>query len=330
MTHSFRISAPSRLHFGLARFAQSEGRSFGGLGMMIKEPRVVVEVSAADRWIATGPFAERALQFARMALDAADTQAVSAIQVKVVAAPAAHTGMGSGTQLALAVASGVFSLSGQKDVSAARLANSVRRGVRSAVGTHGFQLGGLLWERGRLPQQTLGELGARVAVPHEWRVVLATYRQDEGLSGAEEVGAFDELPPIPPEVTQRLTLLAERSILPATEASDFHAFAEAVYEYGYLAGTCFAAVQGGPFASPRIAAAVEQIRALGVAGVGQSSWGPTIFAFAPDEELALALMRKLEPLEEFAGAHLTSVAADNRGAQIELLPLRTAASYSKP
>ncbi len=67
-------------------------------------------------------------------------------------------------------------------------------------------------------------------------------------------------------------------LLPAAIEGNFDRFSESLYRYGTAAGMCFAARQGGPFASPRLAELVHTIRALGVAGVGQTSWGPTIFA----------------------------------------------------
>jgi beta-RFAP synthase len=330
MKHSLRITAPSRLHFGLLRLAQPAGRSYGGLGMMIDRPRVVVELSPAERWSASGPSAQQAQQFARRAFASCSAPPIRAVRIEVIEAPDPHTGLGSGTQLALAVAAGVRELCQAPARTIDELAASVDRGGRSAVGSHGFELGGLLWERGRLPHQTLGELQSRVEVPAAWRAVLATFPQLEGLSGEMESRAFERLPPVPTAITQRLARLAEEQILPTAENDDFDAFATAVYEYGHLAGSCFATVQGGPFASPRIAAAVQRLRAMGVSGVGQSSWGPTIYAFAPHEETALELIDRLESLEELADAQLNYSPPNNRGALLETGSSRTAVGYSKP
>ena len=73
---------------------------------------------------------------------------------------------------------------------------------------------------------------------------------------------------------------------PAAEAGDFARFSRSVYRFGYQAGLCFAGRQGGAFASQRIAELVEAARNLGVEGVGQSSWGPTVFALLANEEAA--------------------------------------------
>ena len=330
MKHLLRITAPSRLHFGLLRFARPTGRSYGGLGMMIDRPRVVVELTAADRWSASGPYGERAMEFARRSLEACAAPRIRALKLDVVEAPAPHSGLGSGTQLALAIATGVRELCQAPPLAIDELAASVDRGGRSAVGSHGFELGGLIWESGRLPHQTLGELQRRVEVPAAWRIVLATIPHCQGLSGDKESLAFERLPPVPADITQQLTQLAEEQILPAAENEDFDTFAAAVFQFGLLAGNCFAAVQGGPFATPRIAAVVRRLRELGVDGVGQSSWGPTIFAFAPHEEAALDLIDRLAEMDELADAQFSHTLPDNRGARLEAISSRAEVGYSKP
>ncbi len=157
------VSAPSRLHFGLLRFEQPTGPSFGGLGMMIDRPRLEVAVSAADQWSVDGFAAARAREAAERAL--ASTPAAhkpSALALRVTADASLHHGLGGGTQLALAIAAGVRALVGLPPGDAATLAAAVGRGQRSAVGSYGFVHGGLIWELGRQPNEPLSALGARI------------------------------------------------------------------------------------------------------------------------------------------------------------------------
>ena len=48
-------------------------------------------------------------------------------------------------------------------------------------------------------------------------------------------------------------------------------------------GDYFAPSQGGRFTSPFVAAALQALDDAGAFGIGQSSWGPTGFAFAANE-----------------------------------------------
>ena len=63
--------------------------------------------------------------------------------------------------------------------------------------------------------------------------------------------------------------------------------ARALTEIQEIVGGHFAVAQGGsPWASPAVGRVVEALRNSGAYGIGQSSWGPTGFAFAQSEESA--------------------------------------------
>jgi beta-ribofuranosylaminobenzene 5'-phosphate synthase len=324
---SVTISTPSRLHFGLLRFEQAEGPSFGGLGMMIAEPRCVVRLITSNEWRASGPDANRAVASAKQSLDFIATQGAAgqrpagaaqettpAFHIEILESIPAHHGLGSGTQLALAVAAGVRSLGSLPEASAEDLAAMVGRGRRSAVGCHGFLHGGLLYERGSYPDEPLGRLAKRVDVPATWRVILVAASQSAGLSGEHERSAFDQLPPVPESTTARLEQLAASAILPAAERDDVDAFGEALFEYGRLAGECFASVQSGPYASAEIAACVKMLRTLGAHGVGQSSWGPTVFAVVENQSRAEQLVAQMRTIPAWRDHSMQITSADNHGA----------------
>lgn len=314
------ITTSSRLHFGLLRFEQTEGPSYGGLGMMIADPRWVVELAAADQWAGEGVGFQRALEFARHVLSAIDApHKPHALRVRIRQAIPAHRGLGGGTQLGLAIAAGIRRLLDLPEASAEELAAASGRGQRSAVGAHGFLHGGLLWDKGRPPGESLGQLAARVALPEAWRILLVDTGDPSGLSGKPEVDAFKALPPVPAATTERLEQLAEEAILPAAERGDLTKFGEALYDYGRTAGECFAPVQGGAYASPAIARCVRTIRQLGVPAAGQSSWGPTVFAVTESLEHAKQLCESLAS-NPAAAAYATQItAANNHGAAIDHL-----------
>ena len=121
---------------------------------------------------------------------------------------------------------------------------------------------------------------------------------------------------MPQATTDRLTSLAHDGIADAVIEADFARFASSVYEYGRLSGECFAAQQGGPFNGPVLSAIVEQIRQLGYAGVGQSSWGPTIFVATPTEQTARQLVNELKQLRHSEQLLVSVAAPNNRGACI--------------
>src|SRR5207302_1210342 len=78
-------------------------RQFGGVGLMVQEPRLVLTTQDAPAWSAEGPVAERALGFARLYVSGTETR-MPPQRLVVASAPPEHRGLGTGTQLALAVA----------------------------------------------------------------------------------------------------------------------------------------------------------------------------------------------------------------------------------
>jgi beta-ribofuranosylaminobenzene 5'-phosphate synthase len=315
MSRSVHVHAPCRLHFGMFGFGQPGGRQFGGVGAMIDPPAVEVEITPAEKFAVQGSLADRVERFVVSALRYWHVDGRPHCRI-TVDSPADHTGLGVGTQLGLAVAAALRPFLEMPDVSIEDLALSVGRGARSAIGTYGFQQGGLIVDSGKSPHEALGKLARRVALPEEWHFVLVQDAGTQGLAGDRETEAFATLPAVLPNVTRELWRITNDEMLPAIARRDCQSFGDAVYRFGRLAGECFADVQGGPFASPQTAALIETIREYGVLGVGQSSWGPTVFAIVENELDAKSLADWLAAGPQ-AGKLATMIAKPNNvGAQL--------------
>ena len=176
------VTAPARLHFGMLDPAGIGSRRFGGCGVAVEFPRVVVAVrpSSGEEVTAHGSQAERAAAFARRAREAFGHQ--GGIEVDVREAIPPHSGLGSGTKLGLAIARGVAELAG---ISARpeELADASGRGARSSVGCWTFAAPGLVVEAGVREHDSISPLVARHPMPDRWRCVLALPLGVEGLSG---------------------------------------------------------------------------------------------------------------------------------------------------
>jgi beta-ribofuranosylaminobenzene 5'-phosphate synthase len=333
MSDAVYVRAPCRLHFGMFSFGHPDQRQFGGVGMMIDPPAVDVEIKPAARFQVHGALADRAQRFAESAAAAWQLPSLPRCQI-AVQAPSDHVGLGVGTQLGLAIAAGLRHWLQLTELPIEALAASVGRARRSAVGTYGFQQGGLIIDAGSVgwapattaPRQAATQamvgdahptrLRRRLQIPGEWRFVLVRPENQRGLAGAMETDAFVRLPPVPEHVTRELWQITDEEMLPAAQRAECHAFGDAVYRFGRLAGECFAAVQGGPFASAEIDRLVDAIRGRGVPGVGQSSWGPTVFAICCSQVEADALSEWLRELLAPAKHEITISNPNNDGAVI--------------
>ena len=291
MTDAVSICCGARLHLGFLDLNGGLGRRFGSLGLALEAPQTRLALRRAARGDVQGPERARAARYRDAMVAALGLAGAHAVLIE--AAMPAHAGLGSGTQLALAVATALRRLHGlapDPRGDAARLG----RGARSGIGIALFESGGLVLDGGVGASAAPPPLLARLAVPADWRVLLLLDPAQAGFSGAAERDAFAVLPPMPAAGAAALCRLVLMQALPALAAADFPGFGDAVTRLQQAVGDYFAPAQGGRFASPRVAAALDRLAALGAVGLGQSSWGPSGFAFAPDQDAAAWLAARLE------------------------------------
>jgi predicted sugar kinase len=104
-------------------------------------------------------------------------------------------------------------------------------------------------------------------------------------------------------------------LLPALIERDAQTFGEAVFDFNARVGELFAPVQGGTYASKSATGLIDYLRREGVPGVGQSSWGPTVFAFVRDADHAAYLSERVRAL--LPEAETWIAAGVNRGYTME-------------
>jgi beta-ribofuranosylaminobenzene 5'-phosphate synthase len=312
-----RVEAPARLHMGMLDASGEGARRFGGLGVAVRRPALVVEASDGDGDGLTveGPDRERALAVAQRCRDALGRTAGA--RLRVLEAIPAHAGLGSGTRLALGVTAALAALGG-RPLDPAAMARVAGRGARSAVGLWTFALGGLVVEGGRRRgSEEPAPLLMRHAMPDEWRCVIAIPAAQPGLSGVAEAAAFAEVRP-DPERSALISQLVLTALLPALVERDLEEFGSALSRIQRLVGDAFAPVQSGTF-HPQAAPLVDALLRFGAAGAGQSSWGPAVYGIVGSEAAGQEIARRLEG-ELAAGGRVEVVRFDNRGARVEEVP----------
>ncbi len=284
--HSVDITAPSRLHFGMFSFGCTAAPQFGGAGLMLNGPGLHLRAKRAKAFAVQGPLAKRAAAFAGHWAKTRSLPGLPDCEIEILSAPPEHVGLGTGTQLGLSVGAALHALFEEREQTLAELVASVGRGRRSSIGAFGFAGGGLIGESGKQRDELLGALLEQVSLPEAWRFLLLRPARQTGCCGEAERQAFAKLPPVPEAITHQLQTIFSQAMAPAAKEGDFQTFSTAVYEFGRLAGSCFATAQYGEYATEEIAELVQEVRSAGVPGVGQSSWGPTVFAMFPHEQAA--------------------------------------------
>jgi beta-ribofuranosylaminobenzene 5'-phosphate synthase len=289
-----RVTTTARLHLGFLDLAGDLGRRFGSIGLAIDVFPTEVRMRRAAQFEARGIETNRAARYIRRLADA--LKHPPDVEVEIAAAIPAHAGLGSGTQLALGLAAAFRRLNGLAPDTAADAA-TLDRGARSGVGVALFESGGFVLDGGRGPATIVPPILARLPFPSDWRVVLAFDSHLSGVHGEVERAAFGALPPLAPSVAAELCRRALMQVAAGVAEADFRAFGEGVSAIQRILGDHFAPAQGGGrFTSPRVGRVLSRLEAAGAIGVGQSSWGPTGFAFAadPDQAEHLAALARIE------------------------------------
>lgn len=334
------VSSPARLHLGFLDPSASLGRRFASLGLVLDgfATRLRLQFAEGDSDPAgatatglghglhqririddrcSGDAAERIARY--LATLQRESGLAQPLQVMLSAMPPAHSGFGSGTQLALALGRAFCTLHGL-DWSTRRIATVLGRGERSGVGIAGFDQGGLLLDGGPGPDGAAAPLLARVAFPVDWRVVLVLDDRIDGLSGSAERVAMDKLQPFPREFAADLCHQVLMRVLPGAIERRFEPFAAGVSAIQRLIGDYFAPAQGGSmYTSAAVARVIEWIGSHYAAGIGQSSWGPTGFAFlrsADEAAGAIAAARAAGVVDP--ALRLVVMGTNNRGARVEV------------
>ena len=312
MSNSVTIRVPARLHLGFLDLNGDVGRRFGSIGLSLSEPETVVTLWRAGTTSVDGDEAVRAERHLVALCQRLGIR--SHHRLVVEQAIPSHAGLGSGTQIALAVAAALRTLHGLP-LDIAGDAILLARGARSGIGIATFESGGVIVDAGKSSNERPPPVVARLAFPDEWRVLLILDDAVEGLHGQDELQAFGALPPFPASDAGEICRQVLMRLMPALVECDLQAFGAAVTTIQTIIGTHFAPAQGGVFTSKRVEALARKLAQSGAVGIGQSSWGPTGFAFAASDDEARRLVGTVRGIIE-PGTEIRIVQGRNAGASI--------------
>ncbi|MGQ3413240.1 beta-ribofuranosylaminobenzene 5'-phosphate synthase family protein [Natrinema sp. LN54] len=292
------VSAGARLHVGFQNLSLARERLYGGIGVGLAEPRVTVTAEPAAAVEAADPLVQA---YANRAVDILE---VPGVALALEESLPRHVGLGSGTQLALAVLTATARAHGLEPRVRER-APAMGRGGRSGVGVATFEGGGFAVDAGHPTNRftteppaegdwTVPPVVARHDLPSEWRFLVVVPDAEPGRSGDDEDASMRSVVErADPAVADELAGVVTRKLLPAAAAGRLEPFGEAIAEIGRKNGAWYADAQGGVFRPPagELVETLEDCPVL--SGVGQSSWGPVVYgvtdtAHADEAEAAAA------------------------------------------
>jgi len=316
MTQQPKISviAPARLHMGFIDLSGSLGRHFGSIGVALNEHATRLSVTPAAQRTITGDSAQRADQCLTMLCKALNVS--DKVRIDIEAAIPEHVGLGSGTQMSLAIGSALNALY-DLGLSVREIASVMDRGLRSGIGIGVFEQGGLVVDGGRGENTIIPPVLVHFDIPGDWRFILVFDKRGQGLHGQQEIQAFKKLPPFPQQEAARLCYLLLMRGLPAVAENNIVQFGEVISQLQQSVGEHFSAAQGGVFTSPEVTQAVHWLAEQGAVAIGQTSWGPTGFCAVDGVEWAESLTEQARcKFAHVDNLSFVTASARNRGGEV--------------
>ena len=283
------VIAPARLHMGFFDLSGSLDRHFGSIGVALNEHATRLSLTSAEQRSIIGPSANRAdkcLTMMCQALNVSDKLAVI-----IESAIPEHVGLGSGTQMSLAIGSALNAFY-DLGLTIRDIAALMDRGLRSGIGIGVFEQGGLVVDGGRGEKTITPPVLVHLDIPSTWRFILVLDQRGQGLHGQQEIEAFKALPPFPRHEAERLCYLLLMQGLPAVAENDIVNFGGVITQLQRSVGEHFSSAQGGVFTSPEVAIAMNWFAQQGAVASGQTSWGPTGFCAIDGIGIAEALTQE--------------------------------------
>jgi beta-ribofuranosylaminobenzene 5'-phosphate synthase len=317
------VRAPARLHLGLIDLGGDLGRVFGGIGVAINHHSIILEAKTSKNFEIKGAKSDILRPMVELFLKKYNLKSEVAINVKQTIPE--HVGLGSGTQLSLAVTTAVAKLF-HISVSVEILAQEIGRGQVSGVGTALFESGGFVVEAGLRSQgnkpiqasENFPPVIFHQPFPQDWFFVVAIPEVKKGLSGHEEARAFEHLESMTKEKSCLVSHLILMGLLPALKEKDIGTFGKTLTQIQNILGDYFSTVQGSRFSSSPSGDCIKHMLENGAYGAGQSSWGPTVYGLAHGKVEAKKLAFTIKTfLQESVGGQVFFTAANNKGAYIK-------------
>jgi beta-ribofuranosylaminobenzene 5'-phosphate synthase len=329
-----RITTPCRIHLSLIDENGYTGRIDGGIGLMLDRPNVIFEATNHAE-----EFKIEAHKYYHESIEVINEQASKIFKAFNINNKnfhfnlkryfPSHVGLGSKTQLSLAIALAITKLKNINDTSLEDLTRLVNRGGTSGIGWRGFEKGGFIVDAGHefgkgkeketfLPSSASKEANPaltilRYPIPEHWRFVLVIPNVKKGAYGDEEISIFQSHAPIPKEEVNEVSHQILMKIVPGIVKNDLECFGEGLKR-----------IQNIGFKKIEISLQHEIVKKaltffedFGVKAYGMSSFGPSVIGIVESDDEANNLLKAVQMHLNGNGGHIYLCKPNNYGAKIE-------------
>ncbi len=299
-----RVITSARIHLGIVDPVGISGRIGMCVGIAIEEPKNIIEIVEISEIGTKHVHDVPEIEDVARRIENMYNVDVSRFSINIVKTIPRHVGLGSTTQLKLSIAVGLLEALGLK-YNIEDLAYALGRGEISGIGTYAFKYGGFIVDGGKKNKYDFPRLLLRLEFPEDW-YILVVIPQGRGPDEIMEHKLFTINYDI--DKVKTLTYILINKIIPSIIDNDFETFCENVELFQKIVGSMFSTVQGGIYNSHSIKV-IEMLKNSNVKGIGQSSWGPTVYGFVDDYDRGLDIVLTLRKM----GYNSFITKARNRG-----------------
>ncbi|MFX1311058.1 MAG: beta-ribofuranosylaminobenzene 5'-phosphate synthase [Promethearchaeota archaeon] len=333
---SLRITTPCRIHLSLIDENGYTGRVDGGIGLMLDRPNVVFEASNNAK-----EFKIEAHRYYRESIEVINEIASKVFKTFNINNKnfhfylkryfPSHVGLGSKTQLSLAIATAITKLKNISNTSINQLTKLVERGGTSGIGWRGFETGGFILDGGHdfgkgKEKETFLPSSASISanpaltifrhdIPENWRFILVIPNVKKGAYGDEEISVFQNYAPIHKNEVNEVSHQIIMKIIPSLIKNDLDGFGEGLKR-----------IQSIGFKKIEINLQHRIVQDLlvffdeyGLKAYGMSSFGPSVFGIVESDSEAVDLLKIVQKNQKNGGGHIYICKPNNTGAKIEYI-----------
>ena len=308
-----KITTPARLHFGFLELNNNRNAPFGGIGLAIDKfhTKIVVKNNTGLKY--EGIYLEKASFF--LETFCKKKKIKPNFHLKIERCAPQHIGLGSGTQLALCIGNAISYLK-SINLDEKKIAKILNRSSRSKVGLITYKHGGFI-----IDLETKNNFFTsieKVFFPEDWKILLIK-DEKQGLHGKNETDAFKKINNSNKSNNLKLRELVLLNLYPSLIEKNFNGFCKTINKFQNIMGKRFNIYQGGLYSSSEVSKVLNFLKKKKIIGLGQTSWGPTGFAFFPRINEAEQMKRKLKKrFSSCKNLEFIICSGKNSGADIQL------------
>ena len=309
------LTSPARIHLGFLDLEKKSHRKYGSIGLTISNFFLKLQIESSDRFEILCLDELTKSRILKIIKILKKNHNLSNFKISVLNQIPAHSGLGSGTQLALSVGYLIAKFDKLK-LSINQIACLLKRGKRSGIGIESFKNGGFNVDVGKSKRSKNPPLNIlNIKWPKDWKILMIFDKSVKGIHGNREIQEFKDLNKVDNYKTNANCKALLMNVIPGLIEKNFREFSNGIRIIQDMMSQTFYG-KSTKYASQKVERIFTSLKKKGIKCFGQSSWGPTGFVFCENSKKRNELSKYLEEyinLNDINGVEIIKIDGRNSG-----------------